>query len=218
MLPVSIALIRTLIASEKLLGAQSLLGLSSSSGMFAVGFVLFAALYIVFAFPARPYIFGHELTHALFGLATGARVWRFRVKDDTGSVKVSKGNMIVLLAPYFFPLYMIVLLLFFGLISLLFPMVDTVLGRVFAGLVGIAWGFHFCFTLNAMLQRQSDLEAYGFFFSFSFILLFNMLVLVLVFVAISPMTCGEMWKLGREKMSDTILWFWDAWWNWRVGA
>ena len=157
MFPVSIALIRALIVSEKLLGAESLLGLSSSSGMFAVGFVLFALLYIVFAFPARPYIFGHELTHAVFGLATGARVWHFRVTDDTGSVKVSRGNMIVLLAPYFFPIYMIALLIAFGLISMVFPMVDTLFGRFFSGLIGIAWGFHFCFTLNAMLQRQSDL-------------------------------------------------------------
>ena len=217
MFPVSIVLIRTLIALEKLFVAKSTFGLSPTSGMFSVGFVLFALVYIVIDFPARPYIFGHELTHALFGLATGARVWRFRVKEENGSVKVSKGNVIVLLGPYFFPIYMVALLIVFGLISLVVPMVDTVAGRIFTGLVGIAWGFHFCFTLNAMLQHQSDFEAYGFFFSFSFILLLNLLVLILVFVALSPVTCGKMWRLGCEKMVDTLWWFWDAGWDFLTG-
>lgn len=213
MFPVSIALIRTLIATERMFGTRSMLGLSPSTGMFAVGFVLFALVYIVIAFPARPYIFGHELTHVLFALATGARVWRFRIKEDSGSVRVSHGNMIVLLAPYFFPIYMVLLLIIFGLISAAIPMVDTVAGRIFSGLVGIAWGFHFCFTLNAMLQHQSDLEAYGFFFSFSLILVLNLFVLVFVFVTLSPVTCGEMWALGWGRMVDTLWWFWDAAWD-----
>jgi len=217
LLPVTTALIRMLVAAERMLGVRSVLGLSATTGMFAAGFVSFALIYTAFAFPARPYVLAHELTHALFGLAHGARVWRFRVKAETGSVRVSGGGVLVLLAPYFFPLYLAGILAVFGLVSLAVPLVDTIAGRVFSGLAGLAWSFHFCFTVNAMLQHQSDLEAYGFFFSFALILLLNVFVLACVFVALSPLTTGMMWTLGREKFIHTIQWFWDAGWAWKKG-
>ncbi len=213
MMPVSIAFVRTLLSAENELGSRSVLGMSAACGMFLVGFLLFSLIYIAFKIPSPPYIFGHELTHVLFGLARGARVSKFRVKEEKGSVKVTEGGILVLLSPYFFPLYMVLMLLLFGGASLAFPMLNTVMGKIFAGFIGIAWGFHFCFTVNGMLQQQSDLEVYGFFFSFAFILMMNLLTLCLVFVAISPFTAGEMFALWQEMMASTLSWFWDAFCN-----
>ncbi len=213
MMPVSIAFVRTLLSAEKELGSRSVLGMSAAGGMFLVGFLLFGLLYIAFRIPSQPYVFAHELTHALFGLARGARVSKFRVKEEKGSVKVTEGGILVLLSPYFFPLYMVLVLILFGGLSLAFPLPGTTVGRFFAGCAGIAWGFHFCFTVNGMLQRQSDLEVYGFFFSFAFVLMMNLLALCLVFVAISPFTAGGMFSLWKENMASTLLWFWDAFCN-----
>lgn len=213
LMPISIAFVRTLLAAENELGSRSVLGLSAAGGMFLVGFLLFSLIYIAFRIPSQPYIFGHELTHVLFGLARGARVSRFRVKEEKGSVKVTEGGILVLLSPYFFPIYMVALLIVFGGISITTPLLNTMMGKIFMGLIGIAWGFHFCFTVNGMLQRQSDLEVYGFFFSFSFVLMMNLLTLCIVFVAISPFTAGEMFALWSEMMASTLLWFWDAFCN-----
>ena len=213
MLPVSIALTRTLLAAENELGSRSILGMSATSGMFLIGFLLFALIYIAFQIPSMPYVFGHELTHAIFGLARGAGVSKLKVREEEGSVKVTEGGILVLLSPYFFPIYAVVLLLVLGGVSLLTPVQGTVVGKIFSGLVGLAWSFHFCFTVNGMLQRQSDLEAYGFFFSFSFILMMNLFTLCLVFVALSPFSIGVMFAVWKEMMASTLFWFWDAFCN-----
>ena len=211
--PITIVLARTLWAAEAELGSRSILGLSSTSGMFLIGFLLFALIYIAFQIPSMPYVFGHELTHAIFGLARGAGVSKLRVREEEGSVNVTEGGILVLLSPYFFPLYSIVLLLVFGAVSLITPLQGAVACKIVAGLVGLTWSFHFCFTINAMLQRQSDLEVYGFFFSFSFILMMNLLGLCLIFVALSPFSMGEMFTLWKEILISTLFWFWDAFCN-----
>ncbi len=213
MLPVSIALIRTLLLAEHELGSRSILGMSGTSGMFLIGFLLFALIYIAFRIPSMPYVFGHELTHVIFGLARGAGVSKFKVHEEKGSVKVTEGGILVLLSPYFFPIYAVLLLLVFGSVSLITPVQDGIVDKIFAGTVGIAWSFHFCFTINGMLQPQSDLEVYGFFFSFSFILMMNLFALCLVFVALSSFSMGEIFGLWKEMMSSTLLWFWNAFCN-----
>ena len=51
------------------------------------------------------YVFGHELTHALWVWLMGGRVSRFRVGRDGGHIVTDKNNFWIALAPYFFPLY-----------------------------------------------------------------------------------------------------------------
>ena len=213
MFPISIALARTLFAAETELGSRSVLGMSNTSGMFLIGFLLFALIYIAFQIPSMPYVFGHELTHAIFGLARGAGVSKLKVREEEGSVNVTEGGILVLLSPYFFPIYTVVLLLVFGGVSLVTPLQGNVVGKIVAGLVGLTWSFHFCFTINGLLQRQRDLEIYGFFFSFSFILMMNLLALCLMFVALSPFSMGELFTLWKEMMGSTLFWFWDAFCN-----
>ncbi len=213
MLPVSISLTRTLLAAENELGSRSVLGMSGASGMFLIGFLLFALIYIAFRVPSMPYVFGHELTHVIFVLARGAGVSKFKVREENGSVRVTEGGILVLLSPYFFPIYTVVLLLIFGGASLVTPLQGNVMGKIVAGLIGLAWSFHFCFTLNGMLQPQSDLEVYGFFFSFSFILMMNLLTLCFVFIALSPFSMGDMFAVWKEMMASTLFWFWDAFCN-----
>ena len=53
------------------------------------------------------YVFGHELTHALWVWLMGGRVSRFRVGRDGGHIVTDRNNFWIALAPYFFPLYSI---------------------------------------------------------------------------------------------------------------
>ena len=101
----------------------------------------------------------------------------------------------------------------FGALSLLGPMVGTLQGHAFAVLCGAAWGFHICFTVNNFMQRQTDLEAYGFFFSFAFIVALNLLVLCLVQVALTRIGLHDMAAVCGDRIADTYLWFWDRFWG-----
>ena len=211
LVPLLAALPRALRLEEALVQARAPgpLGLSVPTGAFLLGAAAFAALFVAVKIPAIAYVAVHESTHALFGLLCFSPVRRLRVAEEEGSVEVERPNAMVLLAPYFFPLPAVAALLLFGAVSLFVPLVGTAAGAVGAGVVGAAWGFHFCFTLNALLQRQTDLDAYGFFFSAVLLLALNLAFLLFALVALGPARLGP--ALGRlgEIAADSYLWFLD---------
>jgi len=212
-LPLAIGLARGLVWAERLYGRPEVLGMSAPAALFVMGFLAFAVLYAAFRIPAFLYVVAHEFTHVLFGLFAGARVSGWNVKPEKGSVRITHHGILVLLSPYFVPLYLLAVLAVFGALSLLGPMVGTLQGHAFAVLCGAAWGFHFCFTVNNFMQRQTDLEAYGFFFSFAFIVALNLLVLCLVQVALTRIGLHDMAAVCGDRIADTYLWFWDRFWS-----
>lgn len=146
-------------------------GLSPAVFWIAVGFAAFVAVSLFFPAPMRAYVLGHELTHALWALLFGARVSRLRVARSGGSVSVSKSNVLITLAPYFFPFYTAVVVLaavVFRLCAGRLPCVGAWLAAV-----GFTWAFHVAFTVRALAQRQPDVDVYGTFFSLVFIWLAN---------------------------------------------
>ncbi|MGI5870003.1 MAG: hypothetical protein ACOX9C_11235 [Kiritimatiellia bacterium] len=213
LVPLSIGLARGLVWTERFYGRPDILGMSAPAAFFVIGFLAFAVLYAVVRIPAFFYVVGHELTHALFGMLVGARVSDWSVKAETGSVRITRPGILVLLSPYFVPLYMLAILAVFGVLSLLGPMIGTIPGQFFSFLCGAAWGFHFCFTVNNFMQRQTDLEAYGFFFSFVFVVTLNLLVLCLVYVALTRIDLRDMAFVCWDRIADTYLWFWDRFWS-----
>src|SRR5437879_7448193 len=77
------------------------------------GAACWLAIYLLLPKPMWIYVFGHELTHALWTWLLGGRVKKFKASSRGGHVVVSRSNFLVALAPYFFPLYaMLVVLLF----------------------------------------------------------------------------------------------------------
>src|SRR5213082_1108117 len=74
---------------------------------FSLGAVIWLIAFLGLAPPTVIYVFGHELTHALWVLLMGGRVSRFRVGRDGGHVVTNRNNFWIALAPYFFPLYSI---------------------------------------------------------------------------------------------------------------
>src|SRR5437773_4743064 len=63
--------------------------------------------------PMWVYVFGHELTHALWAWLFGGRVKKFKATSAGGHVVVNKTNFLITLAPYFFPLYVVLVVLVF---------------------------------------------------------------------------------------------------------
>jgi len=74
---------------------------------FSLGAVLWLIAFFGLPRPILIYVFGHELTHALWVWLMGGRVSRFRVGPDGGHVVTTKANFWIALAPYFFPIYSI---------------------------------------------------------------------------------------------------------------
>jgi hypothetical protein len=151
---------------------------------FSLGAVLWLIAFLGLPRPIVLYVFGHELTHALWVLLMGGRVSRFRVGRDGGHVVTNKNNFWIALAPYFFPLYSILAIAAYGVLGL-FVNVQPY-GRLLFAVIGATWAFHFTFTCWMIPKNQTDLSDQGTFFSLVVIYLMNLLLLSVMLVLASP--------------------------------
>ena len=171
---------------------------AESIGLFG-GMAAFALCWAALSHPVKTYVFGHELTHALWGLLFGARPSDVRVSESGGSVKLTKSNMVITLAPYFFPFYTFVVIVA-ALITYAFlrPLPYMPLWMF---LIGFTWAFHVLFTLQTLCERQPDVKLYGRIFSWTIIYLAN-LALVLGWLAVT--TDLTFVKLGGFLLERTF--------------
>jgi hypothetical protein len=157
---------------------------------FSLGVVLWLIAFFGLPRPLLIYVFGHELTHALWVRLMGGNVSQFKVGRDGGHIVTDKNNFWIALAPYFFPLYGILALALYGALSLVMDMQPY--GRLLYAVIGIAWAFHFSFTCWMIPKGQTDLSANGTFFSLVLIYLINLILLsVMLVVASGPITFAD---------------------------
>lgn len=171
--------------SDGLLAAE---GLSPGVLWVAAGLAAFVAVSLFLPAPMRVYVFGHELTHALWALLFGARVSRLRVAKSGGAVSVSKSNVLITLAPYFFPFYVAVVVLAAVAVRLCMGRLPCI--GAWLAAAGFTWAFHVAFTVRALAQRQPDMEVYGTFFSLVFVWLANFAGLLAALAAMAPASAG----------------------------
>ena len=151
---------------------------------FSLGAVLWLIAFFGLPRPVLIYVFGHELTHALWVWLMGGHVSRFRVGTDGGHVVTTKANFWIALAPYFFPIYSIVAIGTYGALSLFFNMQPY--GRLLYAVIGATWAFHFTFSCWMIPKNQTDLTDQGTFFSLVIIYLMNLLLLSVMLILASP--------------------------------
>ncbi len=151
---------------------------------FSLGCVLWLITFFGLSRPVTLYVFGHELTHALWVWLMGGRVSRFQVNRDGGQIETDTSNFWIALAPYFYPVYAIFLILLYGALGMVVDLEPY--RRVLFALVGAAWGFHATFTCWMIPKGQSDLKEHGTFFSLVVIFTLNLFVLTILFVAACP--------------------------------
>lgn len=157
------------------------------------GFILWVFIYYALPRPMRSYVLAHELTHALWGVLMGARVSDLKVTGKGGSVRLSKTNFLIVLAPYFFPLYTVLVIFGFFLLQTFFYDLHNYI-PFWLALVGFTWGFHLTFTLSMLKQHQSDIEEGGKVFSYAVIVLFNLFGLCLWIVAVADKPTPQMFE------------------------
>jgi hypothetical protein len=168
-----------------------------------------AACWLVFFLllpkPMWIYVFGHELTHALWAWLFGGRLKNLKVSSGGGHVVVSKSNFLIVLAPYFFPLYVALVVAVFSMGRLIW---DWRSFRVwFHLLIGAAYAFHVTLTWHVLKTRQSDITSQGWLFSAVIIFLGNVCVLLLG-VPLLTMKVGLLDELGwwLAGTGQVLLW------------
>lgn len=175
---------------------------------FAGGLFSWFLLYLFFNAPVKTYVFAHEMTHALWGLLFGARVSRLRVSEKGGSVNLTKSNIAISLAPYFFPFYtMVVVGLYLGIdhfwpLDRFYP--------VFLFAVAFTWAFHVTFTLAILRVRQPDIQQHGRCFSYTIIWLLNIAQVGLWIVCTTPVRLSLYWTQLTGRATGAYLAVWDA--------
>ena len=197
---------------DSVLAAAGGSGLSVEALSLLGGIAAFALAWMALSHPVKAYVLGHELTHALWGLLFFARPSDLTVGASGGSVKLSKTNLLITLAPYFFPFYTFVVIVC-ALVTAAFLRPLPCL-PLWLFLIGFTWAFHVLFTLETLGQRQPDVKAYGRIFSWAFIFLVNVAIVLVWLAAMTPLTFEALGGFLLHRVSSayaaTGLFFWNV--------
>lgn len=174
----------------------SLKELNGPFGFLTCGMVLFAILFAVVPRNTLmlPYVFGHEVTHAIWAKLFGGKVEdRFHVSLEGGHVLTDRVNTWIALSPYFFPFYSVLTATLWGVLLLAAKTLDTpdlvhamdALRWLFFLLIGLTLAFHLVFTAMLIARGQPDLHYGGSFFSIMLIYCINLGILTALLLATS---------------------------------
>ena len=140
------------------------------------GVACWVVVYLLLPKPMWVYVFGHELTHALWTWIFGGQVKKFKATSNGGHVIITKNNFLIALAPYFFPLYAFLVVAVFEAGHLIWGWARYQVW--FHLLLGAAYAFHVTLTWHILKTRQSDITQQGYLFSAVIIFLGNASVLL----------------------------------------
>ena len=146
------------------------------------------------------YVYGHELTHAVWVWLMGGHVSDFEVRRDGGHIITNKSNVWIALAPYFYPIYSVLVIVLYGLGWMFWDMAPYTRWLFLA--LGITWTFHMSFTLWMIPKGQSDLSHHGTFFSLVIIYLMNLALLTALLVLTAPHVTLR--GFGREFLHNAV--------------
>ncbi len=146
----------------------------------------------------------HELTHAVFALMFFKKVRTLNADRRRGGlVKVEGGNFVIALAPYFFPLLSV-------FIILIKPLVLTNYQWLLNGILGFTLMFHLLYLFGEFHPSQPDLQETGFLFSATVIIFFNLFFIGLSFASLSGQW-GSMADFIRLGFQESLLILESGW-------
>ena len=168
---------------------------------FVMGIVAYLVVHAIVFKPSYLYIFSHELMHAIATFVSGGRVTSFRVSPKGGSVAVTKSNLFIALAPYFFPFYTILITLIF--FAAKFLLKSDINYNPFLFAIGFTLAFHIILTVDFLKIRQTDLMHAGYLCSICLIYMVNIIVIGLIFsLLFSNVTFTEFLQDAYFKSRD----------------
>lgn len=171
---------------------------------FLFGIASYLVIFLAFKKPLVTYVFGHELTHVLWVLLFRGKIDSMKISRKGGYIKTNRKNFLILLAPYFFPLYTLLVILANIIISYFYN-IDRYF-PVIAFALGFSWCFHILLNALAISRSQDDFKHAGTFFSISIVLLFNVFILGLLLTFISgTYTLHDYFAALRENIVAAYL-------------
>ena len=178
-------------------------GITAESIALLGGMLAFALCWMSVPHPVKTYVLGHELTHAIWGLLFGAVPSRLRISESGGSVNLTKSNMLITLAPYFFPFYTFVVVIA-AIVTYAFirPLPWLPLWMF---MVGFTWAFHVLFTIETLSQRQPDVKLYGRVFSWVFIFLANVALVLVFLAAVTSLSFAQLGGFLVHRVLDAYI-------------
>ena len=181
----------------------AVLGHLQAAVSFIAGAVVYAGVHYGYYDFSRPYVFAHEMTHALAALLCGFRIKDVSVGQDSGYVKMDRCNAFVVLAPYFVPAYTLAAAFVYAMANLFVDL--TPYRQVFLFVIGFCTAFHVTQTFKTLFEAdQPDLKlAGGKIFSVVMITLANLVVLALVLKALFP-EAVSLAEAGKNVLAGTV--------------
>jgi len=202
-----------------------------SFGCLAAGMLLFAILFALV--PRRifmlSYVFGHEVTHAIWVKLFGGKVAnRFHVSLEGGHVLTDRVNTWIVLSPYFFPIYSVLSGTLYGVLLISGWIIDLINGGgglystiaslqwIFLVVIGCTLAFHLAFTFLLVTKSQPDLHYGGTFFSLTVIYLINLLIITGLLLVTSSHGLWGLYGDCLQKSAELFvelcgqLWVWGA--------
>ncbi len=166
---------------------QSLRHLNKFEGdevYFLYGVILYFLIHTLLFKPVFLYVLAHESVHAIAAKAFGGKVQSVKASSKGGETKTTKSNFIILLAPYFTPLYTLLLCAATIVVVRFFQFEKF--RDLFFLLIGFSLTFHVVMTVDFLKTKQPDLMKLGDLLSIEMIYLVNLLVIILVFGFVFP--------------------------------
>ncbi len=178
---------------------------SVESGVFFGGFAVYLLIHFLLYKPIFSHVLAHELTHALAAVMMGGKVSSLEASDKGGTTVVNKSHVLISLAPYVFP--------FYTAVTVLFYLVAAPQHRIyFLGLIGFTYAFHIALTLYSLSHHQPDLQEGGVIFSVIFILTGNIIVLLMLICLIWPTVLP--WSVAFSETSQWVAHLGFRFWSW----
>lgn len=172
---------------------------------FLAGAACWCVIFFLLPKPMWIYVFGHELTHALWAWLFGGRVKKMKVSSGGGHVIVTKNNFLITLAPYFFPLYAVLVIAVFATGNGIWDWQRFLV--FFDLLLGAAYAFHITLTFHTLQTQQSDITSQGYLFSGVVIFLGNALILLFGIPLLAPkITLGGALNLWMTDILTVLHW------------
>lgn len=164
------------------------------------GAACWVVIYLLLPKPMLAYVFGHELTHALWTWLFGGRVKKFKASAKGGHVIVTRNNFLIALAPYFFPLYAVLVMVVFWAGHWFWNWRHYVVWFHLA--LGAAYAFHITLTWHILKHSQTDISEQGYLFSSAIIFLGN----------IAALLVGIPLLAANLRVTTALQWWLDGTW------
>lgn len=164
------------------------------------GAACWVVIYLLLPKPMLAYVFGHELTHALWTWLFGGRVKKFKASAKGGHVIVTRNNFLIALAPYFFPLYAVLVMVTFWAGHWFWNWRHYVVWFHLA--LGAAYAFHITLTWHILKHSQTDISEQGYLFSSAIIFLGN----------IAALLVGIPLLAANLRVTTALQWWLDGTW------